>query len=83
MTFDRDTTLTFKIHVVQQLVLFLTSRNRSGMVEQSIGKRAFPVIDVRNDAKVANVLHSFVLRLLAGCKYRANSTRANDEAPDF
>ena len=52
---DRDATLAFEIHVVQNLILHLALGDRPGMLQQSIGERAFAVVDVRNDAKVAYV----------------------------
>ena len=62
--FDRDTALTFQVHVVQQLLLHVAKLDGACCFQETIGERAFAVIDVSDDAKVANVLASDWGRLM-------------------
>jgi hypothetical protein len=54
MRFDRDATLALQVHRVQHLRLHLALRQRTGGLEQPVGKCRFAVIDVRNDTEVSN-----------------------------
>ena len=53
--FDGDAALAFEIHVVEDLILHLAFGDGAGVLKQSIGERAFAVIDVSDDAEVADV----------------------------
>ena len=55
---DGNSTLSLQIHVVQGLLLELALTHRSGLLEKAIRQSALAVIDVGDDAEVANVLHS-------------------------
>ena len=59
--FDRDAPLSFEIHIVEKLLLHLARLDRMGQLEQPVGERRFAVIDVGDDAKVADVF-SIVLK---------------------
>jgi hypothetical protein len=54
---DGDSTLPLQIHVVQQLSLHLTLIDGSCKFKKTIGQGTFSVVDVGNDAEVANVFH--------------------------
>ena len=51
---DRDAPLSLEIHVVEELILHFSLGQCVGRFEQSIGERALAVIDMRNDAEIAN-----------------------------
>src|SRR5947209_871287 len=55
MRFDRDATLFLEVHRIEQLVLHLARRDRTGPVQQAIGKRRLPMIDMGDDAEIADV----------------------------
>ena len=54
---DGDSLFAFEIHVVQNLSLHLPLVQRVGLFQQTVGKRALPVIDMCDDAEIAYVLH--------------------------
>ena len=58
--FDRNPSLPFQIHIVQQLILLFSGSYCSGKVQQAIGKGAFAMVDVGDDAKIPNVFHSLI-----------------------
>ena len=75
MTFDGNTPLPFQVHVVQGLIGHIPFRNGVGKLQQTVGQGAFPMVDVCDDAKIADVLHvarsAFpVLRLISARKDR-------------
>ncbi len=55
LAFDGDTAFFFQVHIVEHLVL--GNSQGSGMLQQAVGKRAFAVINVGYDAKIANMVH--------------------------
>jgi hypothetical protein len=52
--FDGDAALFFQIHGIEHLRRHLALAERTGKFQQSIGKRGLAMIDVRDDAKVAD-----------------------------
>src|SRR3989344_837801 len=58
---DGDAALAFEVHTVEHLVAHKAFGNGTGTFEQTIGQRRFPVVNVRDDRKVANVF------LVHGC----------------
>ncbi len=54
MTLDRYSAFTLQIHGVQQLFLHLSLDHRAGIFKQSIGQSCLAMIDVSDDAEVAN-----------------------------
>ena len=60
---DGDAALAFEVHIVEDLFLHLVQIKRPGLLEDAVGKRRFPVVDMRDDREIANVLlffgHSF------------------------
>jgi hypothetical protein len=54
--FDRDPAIALELHVVEQLLAELALFHGASPLEQAIGQRALAVVDVRNDAEIANML---------------------------
>ena len=54
---DGDALLAFEVHVVEYLRLHLALVQGVGFFQQPVGQRAFAVVDVGDDAKIAYVLH--------------------------
>ena len=52
--FDGDATLAFEVHAIENLVHHFAFGERAGEFKQAIGERGFPVIDVRNNAEIAD-----------------------------
>jgi len=57
MALDGNTALTLKVHIVQELILLFTTGNGLRYVQQTISKRTLPMVDMGNDAEVADVFH--------------------------
>ena len=55
---DGNTALPFQIHVIKKLGLHLTVSNRFGKLQQAVGQRTFAVVNMSNNAEIANVFHS-------------------------
>ena len=55
MRFDRDATLLLEVHRVEQLVFHLTGRDRARAVQQPVGQRRLPMVDMGDDAEVSYV----------------------------
>ena len=53
MRLDRDATLSFQIHVIQQLFLHVPICHGTRMLQQSIRQGALAMIDVRYDAEIS------------------------------
>ena len=56
LALDRDPALPLDVHVVQKLVLELTFGHPSRELDQSIGQRRLAMVDVGDDAEIADVL---------------------------
>jgi len=56
LSLDRDAALALQVHLVEELIPLLARGGRFCGVEQAICQRALAVVDVRHDAKVADVL---------------------------
>ena len=61
MTLDGDTLFAFEFHIVKHLRLHFTLVECIGELQQAVGQGAFTVVDVGDDAKIADVFHSFSL----------------------
>ena len=57
MGFDRDSTLTLQIHIIEKLILLFSFSNCTSCIEQTVSQGAFTMIDMGNDAEIPNVLH--------------------------
>jgi hypothetical protein len=53
---DRDAAFAFELHRVQQLLAHLSARDGLGQLEDPVGKRRLPVVDVGDDREVADAL---------------------------
>jgi len=58
VTFDSYAFLAFEVHVVEHLILQLSCAERLGLFEQTVGKRAFAVVDMGDYAKITYVFHA-------------------------
>ena len=56
VSLDGDTALAFEVHRVKDLGLHLAGRERSGQLEQAVSQGRFPVVDMRDDCEIADVL---------------------------
>jgi hypothetical protein len=54
-SFDRDPALSLQFQVIQHLFFHLSRGHSAGGFQQTIGQGAFPMVDVRDDAKVSNL----------------------------
>jgi hypothetical protein len=66
---DSNASLSLEIHIVEQLVLFFALGYRSSRIKQTVSQGALTVIDMGNDAKVSDILHS---KGASGTKQQAN-----------
>ncbi len=53
MRLDSDAALALQVHRVENLLLHFAHGERSGQFQQAVGQRGFPVVDVRDDGKIA------------------------------
>src|SRR4051812_32625370 len=53
---DRDAALALQVQRVEDLLLHLTLLKRAGRLDQPIGQGGLPVVDVRDDAEVADMI---------------------------
>ena len=53
---DRDAALALEVHRIKHLRLHLAGLQRAGQFEETVGQRRLPVIDMRADRKIADVL---------------------------
>ena len=61
-----DAALALEVHRVEHLRAHLALAERAGQLEQAVGQRGLAVVNVRDDAKIADVLRVHCLYLL-GC----------------
>ena len=59
---DGDAALALEVELVEHLVLHVAQRDGPGRLEQPIGKRGLAVIDVRDDAEVADPVKTHASR---------------------
>ena len=52
--FDRDALFTFQVHLVHHLLDHIAFGDRASKFEQAVGQRRLAVIDMRDNAKIAN-----------------------------
>ena len=53
---DGDAAFLLEIHRVEQLILHFPVGDGAGAMQQTVGKRRLPVVDVRNNAEITNSL---------------------------
>src|SRR5215211_2210714 len=69
---DRDPLLALEVHRIEDLACHLARIDRVGQLEQTVGERRLPVIDVGDDREVAQA----VLRDSAGHRHAAPSAES-------
>ena len=57
LRFDGNATLFFNVHGVQDLRFHFALLQSAATLNQSVGKRRFAMIDVRNDGEISDVIH--------------------------
>src|SRR5262245_62106478 len=81
MTFYRNTFFSLKVHIVQYLVHHLTFADRVGRLQEPVGQGGFAVVDMSNDAKIADVLHYALCLVFRMRKGKAKARGLHDELP--
>ena len=51
---DRDAPLALQLHIVEELLLHVAGGNGAGVLQQAIGQGRFAMVDMRNDAEIAD-----------------------------
>ena len=54
--FDGDAAFALQVHGIEHLRMHLALGERAGELQQAVGQRGFAVVNVRNDAEIADVL---------------------------
>ena len=54
MGLDGDAAFPLQVHRIQHLGLHLARRQRAGQLQQTVGQRAFPMVDMGDDGEIAN-----------------------------
>ena len=62
LALDRDAALALDVHCVEHLVAELAVGDELAMLDEPVGERGFAVVDMGDDAEIADMLH---VRLLA------------------
>src|SRR5437868_7788000 len=57
LSLDRDAALALEVHRVQHLLAHLPVRKPAAALYEAVGERRLAMVDVRDDGKVADVLH--------------------------
>ena len=71
---DGDASLFLKVHVVKHLSFHVFRRYGVGKLEQTVCQSTFAVVDVCNDAKIADILHfQLVISVIIVCLSRLNA----------
>ncbi len=78
---DGDAALPFEIHVVEDLILHDALLYRAAFLDEAVGERGFAVVDMGNDAEIADILlidHSaFTSRLSSAASARSSAPRTS------
>ena len=51
---DRDAAFPLEVHIVKDLLLHLALGQKTGLLDDAVRKRRFSVVDMRNNAEIAN-----------------------------
>ena len=54
LQFYRDSALLFDVHIVKKLVGHFARRNRACLFDETVGKRAFTVVNMRDYGKISD-----------------------------
>ena len=60
VAFDRDASFSLDVHRIEHLVVKLTLSHTATRLNQPVRQGGLSVIDVGDDAKIADVFHGFV-----------------------
>ena len=55
---DRDAALALQVHRIEHLRFHFAIAQAAAALNQAVGQRRFAVVDMRDDRKVADVLHA-------------------------
>src|SRR5437868_10373991 len=80
MRLDGDAALAFEVHRIEKLVLFITLVDGARCLEQSIGERRLPMIDMGDDAEVSGQLDRHKAVHYAGVRMMGQSERGSRRA---
>ncbi len=58
MAFDRDSTFTLDVHVIQGLFLQLAVRYGPRQMQEAVGERTLPMVNMGDDAEISCAFHS-------------------------
>jgi hypothetical protein len=72
MALDGDPFFTFQVHIIQHLVHHIAVANGLGMFQQPVGQCTFTMVNMRDDAKIPDILHN-------GCKDKPEVRGTNYE----
>ena len=53
---DRDTALTLQIHIIQHLILHLSLRQQTGLLDNTIGQSRFAVINMGDNTEISDMI---------------------------
>ena len=56
MGLDGDATLAFQVHGIEQLRLHVAGGDGAGAVQQAVGKRRLPMVNMGDDAEISDVI---------------------------
>ena len=51
---DSDAAFALQLHVVEELLLHVPNGNGAGVLQEPVGKGGFPMVDVGDDAEIAD-----------------------------
>ena len=64
VAFYRDATFPFDVHRIQELVFKFALGDCAASLNQAVCERRFAMVDMSNDAKVANVFHIWCVAVI-------------------
>ena len=79
VTLDGDPFFAFEVHIVEHLCLQLPLRKGIRSFEQPVGKRAFTVVDMGDDAEIADILHRYFFDAAKLSKFACFKNSLSDE----
>ena len=53
---DRDAALSLDVHIIEQLFFHITHGDSAGLFKNAVSQRGFSVVNMRNDAEIADIL---------------------------
>ena len=57
MALDRNTSFTFQVHIIQYLILHISAFYRIRIFQQTVCQGTFPMVNMSNNTKIADILH--------------------------